>query len=171
MKRGQWVDFHQAGSPQNEQSLLFQVLKTLKLSKAPSFVKRGQWVHFHQAGKQQNEQSLLFQVFKAIKPSKAPSFVKRGQWVRFHQAGSSQNEQSLVLMTKAAKNGRWVSYSFLQKLSSFKFCSILEENCGADINNGTFKCKTFVEKCCKKRPFEWVILSYKSQLLSTFSAF
>ena len=92
---------------------------------------------------------MLFQVFKAIKPSKAPSFVKRGQWVRFHQAGSSQNEQSLVLMTKAAKNGRWVSYSFLQKLSSFKFCSILEENCGADINDRTFKCKTFVDKCCK----------------------
>ena len=57
---------------------------------------------------------MLFQVFKALKPSKAPSFVKRGQWVRFHQAGSSQNEQSLVLLTKGAKNGRWVSYSFLQ---------------------------------------------------------
>tara|TARA_Y100000590_G_scaffold268661_1_gene301727 strand:+ start:414 stop:704 length:291 start_codon:yes stop_codon:yes gene_type:complete len=96
---------------------------------------------------------LLFQVFKALKPSKAPSFVKRGQWVRFHQAGSSQNEQSLVLLTKAAKNGRWVSYTFLQKLSSFKFCRILEENCGADINDRAFKCKTFVDKCWKKKVF------------------
>ena len=123
--------------------MLFQVFKTLKLSKAPSFVKRGQWVRFHQAGSPQNEQSLLFQVFKALKPSKATSFDKRGQWVRFHQAGSSQNEQSLVLLTKAAKNGRWVSYTFLQKLSSFKFYSILEENGVVHINNGAIKCKTF----------------------------
>ena len=48
-----------------------------------------------------------------------------------------------------------MSYTFLQELknlSSFKFCSVLEENCGADINNGTLKCKTFVDNCCKKRP-------------------
>ena len=44
----------------------------------------------------------------------------------------------------------WVTYTFLQKPSSFKLISILEENCGADIINGTFKCKTFVDKCCKK---------------------
>ena len=48
------------------------------------------------------------------------------------------------------KNGRWVRYTFLQKPSSFQFLSILEENCGADINNETFKCKTFGDKCCKK---------------------
>jgi len=114
---------------------------------------------------------LLFQVFKALKPSKAPSFVKRGQWVRFHQAGSSQNEQSLVLLTKGAKNGRWVSYSFLQKQIFFKFRTILQENCGADINDKAFKWKNFVDKCWKKRSFEWVILSYKSQVLSSFSAF
>ena len=106
-------------------------------------------IYVYQAGSPQNEQSLLFQVFKALKPSKAPSFVKRGQWVRFHQAGSSQNEQSLVLLTKGAKNGRWVSYSFLQKLSFFKFYTILEENCGADIINEAIKCKTFVDNCCK----------------------
>ena len=34
-----------------------------------------------------------------------------------------------------------MGYTFLQKPSSFKFLSILEENCGADINNGTIKCK------------------------------
>ena len=75
------------------------------------------------------------------------------------------------LLTNVSQNGFWVSYTFLQKLSSFKFYSILEENCVADINNRTFKCKTFVDKCCKKRSFEWVILSYKSQVLSSFSAF
>ena len=32
-----------------------------------------------------------------------------------------------------------MGYTFLQKPSSFKFLSILEENCGADINIGTFK--------------------------------
>ena len=133
--------------------------------------KRCQWVDFHQARSSQNEQSLLFQAFKALKFSKTSCFVKRGQWVDFHQAGSSQNEQSLVLLTKAAKNGRWVSYTFLQKLSSFKFCRILEENCSADINDRAFKCKTFVDKCWKKRSFEWVILSYKSQVLSSFSTF
>ena len=52
-------------------------------------------------------------------------------------------------MTNAAKSVL-VGYTFLQKPSSSKFLSILEENCGADIINGTFKCKTFADKCCKK---------------------
>ena len=108
---------------------------------------------------------MLFQVFKALKPSKAPSFVKRGQWVRFHQAGSSQNEQNLVLLTKAAKNGRWMSYTFLQKLSSLKFYSILEENCGADIIiNGTFKCKIFANTAKNGRLVSYSFL----QKLSSF---
>ena len=88
---------------------------------------------------------MLLQALKALELSKTHDFVKRCLCVRFHQAGSSQNEQSLVLLTKSAKNGRWVSYTFLKKLSSFKFSNILEENCGADIINGTFKCETFVE--------------------------
>merc|ERR1711963_1028465 len=75
------------------------------------------------------------------------------------------------LLTNVSKNGRWVSYAFLQKLSSCKFYSILEENCGADIINTTFKCKTFVDECCNKSSSEWLILSYKSQVLSSFSAF
>ena len=75
------------------------------------------------------------------------------------------------LLTDAAKHGRWVSYTFLQKPRSFKCFSILEENCVADIINRTFKCKNFVDKFCKKRSFEWLILSYKSQVLSSFSAF
>ena len=46
----------------------------------------------------------------------------------------------IFLLTNAAKNGRWVSYTFLQKSSSFQFLSI----CGADINNETFKCEVFL---------------------------
>ena len=54
-----------------------------------------------------------------------------------------------LLLTNVSKNGFWVSYTFLQKLSSFKFYSILEENCVVHINNGAIKCKTFVDNCCK----------------------
>ena len=54
-----------------------------------------------------------------------------------------------LLLTNAAKNGPWVSYTFLQKPGSFKRLSILEENCGADIINVTFKCKTFGNKGSK----------------------
>ena len=43
------------------------------------------------------------------------------------------------LLTDAAKHGRWVSYTFLQKPRSFKRFSILEENCVADIINGRAK--------------------------------
>ena len=121
--------------------------------------KRCQWVDFHQAGSSQNEQSLLFQAFKALELSKAPCFVKRGQWVDFHQAGSSQNEQNLVLLTKIAKNGRWVNYTFLQKLSSFKFYCILEENCAADFINGRL-----LLTIAAKIVFGWVTLSCKSLL-------
>jgi hypothetical protein len=46
------------------QSLLFQALKVLELSKATRFVKRSQWVDFHQTVRSQNEQSLLFQLFE-----------------------------------------------------------------------------------------------------------
>ena len=56
-----------------------------------------------------------------------------------------------LLLTKAAKKVFWVAYAFLQKLSSFKFYSILEENCVADINNEAFECNIFVDNCCKNR--------------------
>ena len=46
-----------------------------------------------------------------------------------------------LLLTIAAKVVFWVGYTFLQEPSSFKFLSILEENCGADINSRTIKCK------------------------------
>ena len=107
---------------------------------------------------------VAFQAFKALELSKAPCFVKRGQWVDFHQAGSLQNEESLVLLTKAAKNGRWVSYIFLQKPSSFKFLSILEENCGADINNGTIKCKFLLTNVSKNG--RWVSYTFLQKLSS-----
>ena len=46
--RSLWVVFHQAGSLQNEQSLLFQGV--LELSKATNFLKRGFWLLFYQEG-------------------------------------------------------------------------------------------------------------------------
>ena len=46
-----------------------------------------------------------------------------------------------LLLSIAAKVVFWVGYTFLQKPSSFKFLSILEENCVAHINDGAFKCK------------------------------
>ena len=75
-----------------------------------------------------------------------------------------------LLFTNAAQNGPWVSYTFLQKPRSFKRLSILEENCGADIINVTFKCKTFVNKG-SKTVLGWVILSCKSLVLLSVSAF
>ena len=76
-----------------------------------------------------------------------------------------------LFIDKCSKTCRLMSYTFPQKPRSFNRFSILEENCVADIINRTFKCETFVDKCCKKRSLEWVILSYKSQVLSSFSAF
>ena len=72
------------------------------------------------------------------------------------------------LLTNVSKNGFWVSYTFLQKLNSFKFYSILEENCVVHINNGRIKCKIFVENCCKNRL--WVRYTFL-QKLSLFKHF
>ena len=57
----------------------------------------------------------------------------------------------------------WVGYTFLLKPSSFKFLSILEENCSPNINYGTFKCKVFVDKCFKERSLGelYFAVSYK----------
>jgi len=57
----------------------------------------------------------------------------------------------LLLAIIAVKSSRWVSHTFLQKPCSFKSFSISEENCAANIIDETFKCKTFIGKCCKKR--------------------
>ena len=46
-----------------------------------------------------------------------------------------------LLLTIAAKVVFWVGYTFLQKPSSFKFLSILEENSDAHINIEAIKCK------------------------------
>ena len=40
-----------------------------------------------------------------------------------------------LLLSNAIKNCLWVRYTFLKRLSSFKFLSISEEICGADITN------------------------------------
>ena len=121
-----------------------------------------------------------FQVLEVSVLSKSLIFVKRGVWLVFQQVGSPQNEQSLSLQEKTSETCLWVSNTFVQKPCSFKFFSILEENCGADLSrwvshtflqkrcsfksfsiseencaadiiNETFKCKIFVGKCCKKR--------------------
>ena len=54
-----------------------------------------------------------------------------------------------ILFRSGVKNGGWVSYTFLQKACFLNFFSILEENCGSDIINGTINCETFVRKWCK----------------------
>ena len=70
-----------------------------------------------------------------------------------------------------ANLSRCVSHTFLQKRCSFKSFSILEENCAADIINGRFKCKTFVGKCCKKRPLSKLYLSTKALFFQVFQHF
>ena len=41
----------------------------------------------------------------------------------------------------------WVISSYKSHL----LLSVSKQNCGADINDGTFKCKFFVDRCCKTR--------------------
>ena len=60
---------------------------------------------------------------------------------------------------------------FCQKMSLssfspniFQFLSILDEFCGADIINGTSKCKTFVDKCCKQQSLGGLYLCRKAKL-------
>ena len=141
-----------------------------------------------------------FQVLEVSVLSKSLIFVKRGVWLVFHQAGSSQNEQSLSLQEKTSESCLWASNTLVQKPSSFKFFSILEENCGADlsrsvshtflqkccsfksfsileencasdITNETFKCKTFVGKCCKKLPLSKLYLPTKALFFQVFQHF
>ena len=69
-----------------------------------------------------------------------------------------------LLLTNAAKKVFWVAYAFLQKPSSFKFLSILEENCGADINNGTIKCKFLLTNVSKNG--RWVSYTFLQKLSS-----
>ena len=112
VKRGDWVDFHQAGSSQNEQNFLFQTFKAQELSKAPSFVKRGKWVDLHQAGSSQkwndvkkefiwwckkccrlwSSDGCSWSVWNIEKCQKLYVFYKRGQWVDFHQASRPQKQ-------------------------------------------------------------------------------
>ena len=114
---------------------------------------------------------LKFQILEVSVLSKSLIFVKRGVWLVFHQAGSSQNEQSLSLQEKTSESCLWASNTLVQKPCSFKFFSILEENCAADIINETFKCKTFVGKCCKKRPLSKSYLPTKALFFQVFQHF
>ena len=112
-----------------------------------------------------------FQVLEVSMLSKSLIFVKRGVWLVFHQAGSSQNEQSLSLQEKTSESCLWASNTLVQKPCSFKFFSILEENCGADIINGTFNCETFVHKWCKKLPLSKLYLPTKALFFQVFQHF
>ena len=141
-----------------------------------------------------------FQILEVSMLSKSRIFVKRGVWLVFHQAGSSQNEQSLYLQEKTSESclwasnnlvrklcsfkffsileencgadlSRWVSHTFLQRRCSFKSFSILEENCAADIITETFKCNTFVGKCCKKQPLSKSYLPTKALFFQVFQHF
>ena len=67
-------------------------------------------------------------------------------------------------MSNAAKKGRRVGYTFPQKLSSFKFYSILEENCVVHINNGAFKCKFLLTNVSKNG--RWVSYTFLQKLSS-----
>ena len=111
---------------------------------------------------------LKFQILEVSVLSKSLIFVKRGVWLVFHQAGSSQNEHSLSLQEKSSESCLWVSHTFLQKRCSFKSFSILEENCAADIIDETFKSKSFVGKCCKKRPLSKIYLPTKAKSFQSF---
>ena len=73
-----------------------------------------------------------------------------------------------LLLANSVKSSRWVSYTFLQKRCSFKSFSILEENCSADIIDETFKCETFVGKCCKKGPLSKLYLPTKAKSFQSF---
>ena len=105
---------------------------------------------------------MHFQVVGASERSKSLTFVKRGAWVVFLQVGSSKNEQSLFVQEKSLESCLWAINTFLRKAASLKFFSILEENCGADILNGTFNCEIFVHKWCKKRPLSKLYLPTKA---------
>jgi len=76
-----------------------------------------------------------------------------------------------LLLRNCGKNGRWVSYTFLQNPCSLKFSSILEENCGADIKIGTFNCETFVEKWWKKQPLSKLYLPTKTLFFDVLQHF
>ena len=82
----------------------------------------------------------------------------------------SQPGKCKFLLTTVSKNGFWVSYTFLQKLSSFKFYNILEE-----IVLSTSLLKQLNVRLlltiAAKIVFGWVILSCKSQVFSNNSEF
>ena len=90
-----------------------------------------------------SEPNLLFQSFWSLRSlSRFPPSGQLTKWTKF--------AFWRFLLTNAANNRLWVGYTFLQNFLSFKRFSILEENCGADIKNGAFKCNIFVDKCYKK---------------------
>ena len=74
-----------------------------------------------------------------------------------------------LLLTNVAKNSLWMVYTFLQKLLFFLSFSILEENCGANIKDGTFKCKFLLINVAKN--CLWVGYCFLQTPLSQFESF
>ena len=121
------------------------------------------------------EQNLLFYVFGIWEIAKKTIFMKKmflstfppgrqlTKWTKF--------SFSRFLLTNVAKKSFWVGYTFLQNPLYFSRFNILEENCGADIKNGTFKCKTFVDKCCKKLSLDGLYFPTKAPFFFKFQHF
>ena len=51
------------------------------------------------------------------------------------------------------------------------FYSILEEKCGADINNEAIKCKTLVDNCSKERSLGELYFPTKTKFLQVLQQF
>ena len=64
----------------------------------------------------------------------------------------------LSLQEKTSESCFWASNTLVQNSCSFKFFRILEENCGADIISGKFKCETFVKNGVKN--CRWVSYTF-----------
>ena len=146
-----FIRFHQGASSQIEQSCFFK-FPTSRFSKASAFVKSGVCIQFHQVGSLQNEQSLIFQAFRwqmlykiviewVIPFCKSRVLLIVSAFYKKIVVPTSPMEHInvMLLFTNVAKNCLWVFYTFLPKPSSFRYFNILEENCGADIKNGTSK--------------------------------
>ena len=98
--------------------------------------------------------NLAFQIssFRSFSAFKISYFCQKRCLTSFSPSGKLTKWAQFVFARKIFRKLSLRSHTFLQKRCSFKSFSILEENCAADITDERFKCKSFVGKCCKKRP-------------------
>ena len=108
------------------------------------------------------EQSLSFWIFSSsFKTFKIPNFCQK-------RSLSSFSAHILSFWIFQALNFKRPYFCQKMSLSSFSpnifhFLNILDEFCGADIINGTSKCKTFVDKCCKQQSLSEIYLRGKAK--------